>query len=164
MNNYVEARDNYINYKFGNLSIVMADKMVEVEILSLLDRLSFPMNDVNSYLYKDLVFEVANKLKMVDKYGDSSCLELIAELSNSDSQFYGDFANSCCMSLDELHFRINSVISKIDVSKMDEGLLASVCEEYSFDLNYGELAFILASMILGFKREKRNNLIRIRSL
>ena len=164
MSEYLKSKYDYIDYKYLGKSVIVADNYVSIEILSYLDRLGFPMCDNFVYVYKDLILKVIDKLKKVLEYGDNSCLELISMLNNSDSEIYRGIALDLGISLDELVLSLDMVIFKIDMDKMDESLLGSVCEEYSYELNYGELAFVIASMVLGYKKEKRNNKIKIRSL
>lgn len=164
MNEYLKSKYDYIDYKYLGKSVIVADNYVSIEILSYLDRLGFPMYDNFVYVYKDLILKVIDKLNMISCYGDNSCLELISMLNNSDSEIYRGIALDLGISLDELILSLDMVISKIDMDKMDEFLLENVCEEYSYELNYGELAFVIASMVLGYKKEKRKNKIKIRSL
>jgi hypothetical protein len=157
-------KSNYIEYKYFGKSVIMADEYVSVSILSYLERLGFPMHCKGTYAYKDLILMVCDKLKVVDQYSDKTCLKLISLLKDSESELYRRLSLDLEISLDCLNLLINEVISKINYDVMDERLLNQICEDYSYELNYGELAFVLASMVLGYKREKKSSKIKIRGL
>ena len=155
---------NYIEHKYFGKSVIMADEYVSVSILSYLERLGFSMSCNGTYVYKDLILMVCDNLKMVDQYGDKTCLELISCLNDSESELYRRLSLKLEISLDCLNKFLKDAISKINYDVMDERLLNQIGEDYSYELNYGELAFVLASMILGYKREKKKRNIKIRSL
>ena len=137
MNDYLKSKYDYIDYKYLGKSVVVADNYVSVQILSYLDRLGFPMDDNYVYVYKDLILMVINKLMMFSSNEDNSCLELISSLRNGESELYRGIALDLGISLDKLIISLNMVVSKIDMDKMDESLLENICEEYSYELNYG---------------------------
>lgn len=160
------SKQDYINYRFGNLIDASEDKLLEMEILSLLDRLGYPMNEIGTYLYKEVILSLVEYMNNIGNKGNvSSYLDLTEQLNNSYSQFYFDIArNDLDMGLKSFHNSIGIAIDKIDYTKTDSSLLSSLCEQYSYELNYGELAFEIASLILGYSKAKEDKHVLVKRL
>ena len=131
MDNYLKSREDYIDYKYFDKSIVLADKTVSDLILLYLERLGFSMNYRRIYNYKDLIM-ICDRLKIIDQYDDKTCLELISYLRDSESDLYRRFSLKLEISLECLNLLINDVVSEINYDVMDDGLLNQVCSEYSY--------------------------------
>ena len=164
MIDFHRMKQSYMKYKFENVRPVDAVYATEMEILSLLDRLGFPMYEMGTYMYMKLIFNVADKMKVIDADDNDSCLELMAQVSEIHSLVYRDTCSKLDADLGLFHREINRAISLIDESMIDESLLNLVCSENENGLHYGELAFSLSLVVLGLKKEKKNKLVRIRSL
>lgn len=164
MMDFHRIKQSYMKYKFANARLVDAVYATKMEILSLLDRLGFPMYEAGTYLYMELIFDIADKRRVIDVDDNDSCLELMSQVSEVHSLVYRDTCSKLDVDLGLFHREINRVIALIDESKIDEGLLNLVCSEHEDNLHYGELAFSLASVVLGLKREKKSKLVKIRSL
>lgn len=159
------AKQKYMKYKFANVRPMMSDNWSEVEVLFLLDRLGFPMYDNGTYMYMGLVLMVVNELLKIDVLHGNSCLELITQLSDGNSPVYVDYArDELNMSVDKFHSCINRTISMINPEEMDQNLLFNIDEYEPIELSYGTLALSLALMVIGFKKTKKNSLMKIRSL
>ena len=77
---YEERRD-YEKYKSGSLDELSEDRLVQMEVLDVLEKLSFPMDKMGTYLYKDMIVKVMRYLNGVDDLGhDISEHELLQEL------------------------------------------------------------------------------------
>ena len=159
------AKQRYMKYKFANVRPIMSDNWSEVEILFLLDRLGFPMYDNGTYMYMGLVLRIVNELLKIDVLHGNSCLELITQLSDGNSPLYVNYSrDELNMSVDRFHDCVNRAISLINPEETDQNLLFNVNENGTFELSYGNLALTLALRIIGVKKSKKNNLIKIRNL
>lgn len=139
----------YEEYKVGKLKDISLTKQRDVNILSLLEGLGFPMDELGTYLYKDVIGEVYEQVKDISKREDmQKCRELMKELTDAYSCFYRFIARDDKeMGLSSFHFYIEQAISKIDEKLIDKELAVKVFGTNPEDTNYGLLSFQLASYV-----------------
>lgn len=190
-----EERKKYLEYKDGLLGIIDSDLELKFNILSLLEEMGFSINRLGTYFYRDIVFKLVKELKWLDgdsyifivnqirnnnMNGDDVVIEdvlrqhkekLLKELVEPYSQFYFDIArNDNDIGTKTFHAYIQNSFEKLDREKEKYGLLIEFANNNGNKLNYGQLAFVIASYILknGFAREfandcsKRDFKIRVR--
>ena len=130
-------REIYLQYRNGVQRDYTDDDMLNLVILKLLEENGFLLEDVGTYLYKDIIKNVIKCLK-----NSSLDIEkLKCELSSQYSQFYFDISrNERDMGVKSFHSYIKEAIMNLkDNSKFS--LLFS-----KFD--YGQLAYEVACYIM----------------
>lgn len=133
----------YIDYKTGVKTDFDNDDMLDINILSLLEENGFLMNKLGTYLYKDVIKSVIKELSK----GNNSREVLENQLDNPYSQFYFNISrNEKDMGLKTFHAYIQEAIFNIDSELASSNLIANLC--VNGDLNYGQLALILADDII----------------
>lgn len=123
---------------------------ISIKILSLLEKLGYPMDELGTYLYGKVILSVCESLNEVvadediDKY-----YKLVSDLNNAYSSFYLWIAKEDLeIGLKSFHLYIEQAISKIDDHKSNKELISSIYDKDITELNYGEQALYLASYLL----------------
>lgn len=149
--NFCLDKDDYTKYKQGNLKTITEERKIEMEILQLLENLGFPMNELGTYLYKNMVFKIVKQLKeSSDKLELINLKDILLKLKNAFSQFYVDVAkHDLDMGIKTFHKHIENALEKIDYSKANPLILKRIYSKIHHDIDYGELAFILGMYIMG---------------
>ena len=75
--------DNYQEYKKGKITNFSKETIQSMNLLDILQKLGYPMDELGTYLYKDLILEVYKRLDKKDNYK-----ELLDELNNPFSSLY----------------------------------------------------------------------------
>lgn len=139
----------YEKSKKMNSEEVEDSKGISINILRILEGLGYPMDELGTYLYKDVIVEVYKEVKDVSSRKDmNKCRELMASLNNAYSDFYRWIARDDKeMGVTLFHSYIEEAISKIDDNAIDKELAVKVFGSNPEDLNYGLQAFQLACYI-----------------
>lgn len=146
-------------YKQNNLENISIERIQEMKILALLEKLGYPMNEVGTYLYKHMIIKIVKYLdKGITKEDKNGYKELIIELKNCYSNFYLELARfELDMGIKTFHQYIIETISKIDYSKIDLDIYNKVFGNINREVDYGEQAFILGSYITKNLEQKTIN-------
>lgn len=156
-------KEAYEKSKKGELEEISEIQERDIKILRILEGLGYPMDELGTYLYKDVIAEAYEKVKDVSSGRDmDKCRELMASLNDAYSDFYRWIARDDKeMGVKSFHFYIGEAISKIDDNSIDKELAIKVFGSNPEDLNYGLQAFQLAcyasnrySMEPDFKKPK----------
>ena len=121
----------------------------DVEILSILEKLGYPMTHLGTYLYKDLITYVCDEIKdMGINVLQSENKEMIEVLNNGYSSFYIWLAREDKeLGCKTFHSYIEDAISKIDEEKINASL-ASRIYGTDEDITYGTSALHIAQYYL----------------
>ncbi len=145
---------DYNQYREGN-----AKETTSVKILSLLDNLGYPMDELGTYLYKELIENIIERIKNVNTFEEiKECREYLKDLRKEYSQTYHSIAREDLeLGISSFHEYIREALSKVDYSKADMNLIKKLYSRSGYNLDYGEQAFLFASYILG-KLEIEDNM------
>lgn len=99
-----------------------------MHILSLLESLGFPMDELGTYLYKELIMEVKNQLKKIeDQSSTESYKELYDNLNDFDSNLYLWVASDYLeMGRKSFMFYMKQAFDKIDRRKTKKAICESL--------------------------------------
>lgn len=161
----IEDIKDYKMYKSGKI-FEDSDKKLEMQILSLLEKIGYPMDEIGTYFYKRIIFKVIKILEAIDR-GESTLNneELIAQLQNPFSQFYVEVAKiELDIGIKTFHMYVGQANSEIDYLSATPEILYRIYSNSSEDMDYGEHAFLLSSFLLGKVKPKRQNSPLIRRL
>lgn len=138
---YITHNDkiNYIMYKNKEEKYYSEDENLDLEILELLEKNGFSIEQLGTYLYKDVIKNVIKRMKESKSEKDIEQLKL--ELFNPYSQFYVNIARfDNDMGVKTFHNYISQAITTIDYNNVPSTLVKTRIENE----NYGELALDLA--------------------
>lgn len=150
-------RDLYKKYILGEEQELSDYDSRSMKVLSILSRLGYPMNELGTYLYKEVITEVCDALKDVTgKRTDmEQCKSLLAELSDGFSQLYHNVAREYLeMGIIPFHLNIEKSIENINPEAIDLDLSYQIFGSNPEEQNYGLQAFQLAAYTLGFYAKK----------
>lgn len=150
-------RDKYKKFKAGEEQELSESDSKSMNVLSILDRLGYPMEELGTYLYKEVITEICNSLKgITGKRSDmEKCKSILAQLNIGFSQFYYNIAREYLeMGVKTFHLYIQQAIEKINYEKVDLDLSYQIFGANRTEQNYGLQAFQLAAYTLGFCIEK----------
>ena len=150
-------RIEYDSYKAGILEDISSDKELEMKTLSLLEQIGFSMNDIGTYLYKNMVVEVAKRLRKISNDDELEREKLLLYIRSPYSQFYVDVArNDLDMGIKTFHEYVDVALSKVDLSAADNGGAFDIYNNFSGEVDYGEQLFTIGSYVAnGFKSGDR---------
>lgn len=133
----------YETYKKEELTQEIDKCMLDINILVLLERLGFPMNQLGTYLYKDVIKEVVD---LLEKKEDEATL--ISYLTNAYSSIYLWVSKDDKeMGLKSFHSLIIEAINQINTNIIDKKLVIDVFGFDNTELNYGLLAYKLGKYV-----------------
>ena len=155
---------DYLNYKINPLVFENENKLLEMNIISLLESLDFSIGEVGTFLYSEMIVKIINMINSIKKTKESCKynfngsqvnkkiseyeLDLINSLSKLDSQFYIDLSNKE-MTLCTLHnYILKSIPKKYKKSNTFFG------EDCVKEINYGYLAYEIALYIINNLHEQ----------
>lgn len=150
-------RAKYAKVKSGEEQELSEDESKSMSVLSILDGLGYPMNELGTYLYKEVIKETHKALEGVTgKRRDmEKCRAILAQLSDGFSQFYRNIAREDLeMGVKSFHLYIQQAISKIDSNAMDLDLVFDIFGPNPGELDYGLQAFQIAAYMMGFRVKK----------
>ena len=151
-----DDKKDYEQYKSGSTDGFSEERLEEMEILSILDRLSFPMDEVGTYFYKDVIAKAKRYLDGEDDFcRPISSDELLQELKSPYSQFYFDLArNDLDIGLKTFHSNIEHALDSVDYDKADTTLLQGIYSNFSEEADYGEHALASSRYLRNAKEKK----------
>lgn len=141
-----DDRERYINYKSTNTKPIDKYERDAMQIISILERLGFSLNEVGTYLYKELIMYIYQEIKdgeeITEKIDDMSS-RLIKKLSN----------NILEMPIDQYEELVKESIDYIDGENADIELSEKIIKESIYDI--GANAYEIASYYME-EKEKKN--------
>ena len=146
-----DDQQDYFAYKNGTLGDLSEDKELDMQVIDLLVALGYSVDEMGTFLYKDVVSRVANYISRVSNRADvMACKGLISELKDPYSQFYFQIArNEKWMGCNTFHAHILKAHASVDVSKADPVVMFKVYSAYKNEMDTGEHAFLLGSYVAG---------------
>lgn len=153
------AKREYMNYKLGNLENFSEERLHDMEILSILDGLGFPMDNIGTYLYKNMIVKVVHHLGGTDSFGQAiSQDKLLQQLKSPFSQFYFDVArNDLDMGIKTFHSYIEGMLENVNYENAEPTLLFEVYSNFSEETDYGEHAFIIGKYVSTTSKKEVGN-------
>ena len=143
-------KEKYENYKKGELKSIDEETNKDLKILDILERLGYSMNELGTYLYKDLIKEVCDEMKDVSTRRDmDKCRILLSELTNIYSNLYHYIAREWKeMGIKTFHLYIGQATERIDKEKIDQELSKKIYGNNPKPQDYGLHAFQIAAYTL----------------
>ena len=143
-------KEKYELYKKGELKNIDEETKKELKILDILERLGYPMNELGTYLYKDLINEVCDEMKGVSTRRDiDKCRILLQELTDTYSNLYHYIAREWKeMGIKTFHLYIGQATERIDKEKIDKELSKKIYGNNHNSQDYGLHAFQIAAYTL----------------
>ncbi len=137
----LSEKEVYNDYKNGKSNIIaIGEGKKELEILEFLDNLGFPINEVGTYYYKDLIIRI---LALLDE--GISVEEISQALEEPYSQLYFDVArNELDVGIKSYNGIINLAFEGIDISKANPDLLKIIVEKMNDAISNYQLPLIIA--------------------
>ena len=142
-----EEKNLYDSLKKGMPYVLTELQKNEVEILSILEKLGFPMSQLGTYLYKDVIVEVCNIINEGEITSNNKRRKLIARLNDGYDEIYKQIASEDKeIGCKTFHSYIEGVIKDIDETRTDTSLAEKIyCDK---DITYGTAAFRIADYYL----------------
>lgn len=130
-----DDRERYINYKSTNTKPIDKYECDAMEIISILERLGFSLNEVGTYLYKELIMYIYEEIKNgeeITEEVDEMCNRFIKKLS----------LNVLEMTIDQYKEVVKESIDCIDGENADIELSTKIFKDsiYDIDANAFEIA------------------------
>ncbi len=143
-----DDRGMYKRFKDGNLTDVDTEQAIRIKVLSLLEAYGFPMDELGTYFYKDIIVKCYNIINSEqDQDYFDRCGMLLEELKNPYSNFYFDLArNDNDIGTTTFHLYIEKAFNLIDISSINPSLPNIFGSEVD-GIDYGMQAYHLASFI-----------------
>lgn len=149
-------KQDYLAYKNGTLKDVSKERIEEMEILTTLERLGYPMDVIGTFLFKNMISKIIKYLSDNEKTEDIT--ELITQLRNHFSQFYIEIARiELDMGLKTFHNYVGTAMEEVDYSNADPTLLEQILNNSCSNMDYGDFAFLIASYIKTNSRSIEEN-------
>ena len=138
-----------LRYKSGNISDITEIEKLKMETLDLLESLGYPMNELGTYLYKDVIMSIREQIGQVETREDvRKSASILEEAKSAFSQLYFNLArNERDMGVKEYHRILSKSLSKVDYEKASPELLYKIYGNFPFEMDYGENAFALANFL-----------------
>lgn len=138
-----------LRYKSGKISEITEIEQLKMETLDLLESLGYPMDELGTYLYKDVIMSIREQLDVVETREDvKKSASILEEAKSAFSQLYFNLArNERDIGVKEYHRILSRSLSKVDYKKASPELLYKVYGNFPFDMDYGENAFTLANYL-----------------
>lgn len=146
----------YAKFKSGEEQDLSKEDSMSMKILSILERLGYPMDELGTYLYKEMIAELCNSLVGVSSRREiDKCRTLLAQVNDAFSQFYINVAReNLDIGLQSFHLYIQKAIEKINAEQIDLSLSYEIFDANPGEQTYANIAFQIAAYILGYKMEK----------
>lgn len=128
----------------------------QVKFLSVLDKLGFPMNEVGTYLYKDVLMSTYDEIMSFSKEDASEKAEyLLEELNDKYSNLYHMIAREeYDIGNNVFHYYITKAFGMRDFSKVDDTFKDAIFGVDYEEENYTIQTFRIASYMA--KKDKKN--------
>ena len=149
MNEASADRKKYIDYSYGEDLELTEDEMKDMELLEILESLGYSINELGTYLYKDVIKEAYKCIKDLDlKSDDEQKRAIISSLTDAFSGLYHYIARECKeMGVKSFHLYIQKSIDKINYSLVDKELSTKIFGDQKAEQDYGMQAFQIASYV-----------------
>lgn len=131
----------YDRYKNGDAISLNEYQTTEMKILSILERLGYPMDELGTYLYKEVVMSAYNEM-MENNNTDNLKKEVNSRYSNFYHMIARDYYE---MGVKSFHSYIEKACSKKIEEKKDYMLIDRIFSQDELESNYGNKALIIAS-------------------
>ncbi len=142
-----EEKNLYDSLKKGMPYVLTELQKNEVEILSILEKLGFPMSQLGTYLYKDVIVKVCNIINEGEITSNNKRRKLIARLNDGYDEIYKQIASEDKeIGCKTFHSYIEGVIKDIDETRTDTSLAEKIYGDK--DITYGTAAFRIADYYL----------------
>ena len=142
-----EEKNLYDSLKKGMPYVLTELQKNEVEILSILEKLGFPMSQLGTYLYKDVIVEVCNIINEGEITSNNKRRKLIARLNDGYDEIYKQIASEDKeIGCKTFHSYIEGAIKNIDEIRTDTSLSQKIYGDK--DITYGTAAFRIADYYL----------------
>lgn len=154
----------YDQVKEGKQLVLTSGQELDMKIISALDKLGYPMDELGTYIYKELISTLYDKIQHLDRKDIDEAMKIVEELDNAYSNLYWTEAREYLeMSVKKYHLYIEQAIDNIDVDKIDNKFASKVFGKNPAELNYGRSAFQIASYIASKYMIKYNN-VKVKKL
>lgn len=149
----------YLAYSLGEVNNLSLEKLQEMKTLDILTKLGFPLTEVGTFLYKDMIMKAIKYLDGIDGYGNPiSPGELREQMKSPYSQFYMEVArHDSDLGIKTFHTYIENALATVDYGKADATLLCEIFGDFSKETDYGEHAFIIGQHIKNGTKQKNDN-------
>lgn len=144
-------RGIYREYKNGDIEKLTEEEIKEMQALSVLENLGYPMDELGTYLYKEVIvyardeIDGYNRRKEEDK---EKAKDLLINLEDAYSNLYHMIAREDLeMGIKSFHICIWRAVQEIDDSKIDRELAEKIFGKNPIPLTYGAQAFKIASYL-----------------
>ena len=144
-------REIYHEYKSGETEKLTVEEIKEMQALSVLEDLGYPLDELGTYLYKEVIAHARdemdgyNRRKEEDK---EKAQALLIDLEDAYSNFYHMIAREDLeMGIKSFHICIWRAVQEIDDSKIDRELAEKIFGKNPIPLTYGAQAFKIASYL-----------------
>lgn len=139
----------YQRYKNDPTFTLTKEEAADMSILLVLEELGYPMEEIGTYLYKDVVVKATKKIgEFIANQDGQALYDLADALNDGFSPFYHDLArNDRDMALKSFHVAIEEAHAK-KVETTSSQILAAAYPTVNTELNYGQQAFLLGSYIV----------------
>lgn len=158
-----DDKDKYDKYKKGAF---VSDKKYDYKnmyILSLLEGLGFSMDELGTYLYKELILEVEEQLeKSSGESSIDSYKKLYDQLNNINSNLYAwVYSDYLEMGKKTYMAYLNRAFEKIDLSKVDKNIQMSLFgNEEQSDYAYETIQLGMQALIYDeYSKEQASNIV-----
>ena len=148
MNEANEDKKRYSLFKQGYTQVFTEEENKNMQVLSILERLGYSLDELGTYLYKDVIVEVYKKIEDVSRSKNIDMYSvLISQLNDAFSNFYHNLAReNKDMGVKSFHLYINKAIEKIN-DDVDKELSKRIYGDNPEELNYGLQAFQIAAYV-----------------
>ena len=150
-------RKCYKDYKKGEYDNIPNEKLPDMIVLSGLEALGYPMDELGTYLYKTVVLGACSEMKDIDLKDMVAMNNLILELNVRTSEFYHNLArNELEMGVKTFHSYIIKAVESINADKINAELESKIFGDTK-PASYGTQAFKIALYLNGKNKDRKNN-------
>ena len=141
-----DDRERYNEYKATGTKPIDKYEKDSMEIISILERLGFSLDEIGTYLYKELIMSMYQEIKNSNEITETK-EEMSARLVKKLTH------NVLEMPCDQYEELVKESIDSIDGNNIDIELSEKVFKNSIY--NYGENAFEIASHYMDVKKEEK---------
>jgi hypothetical protein len=142
-------QQEYLIYQANGFDELSKEKTREMKALELLENLGFDMDEIGTYLYKDVIAGIAELISDISENETGKKMQfLIESLQNAYSQFYFNLArNERDIGVKTFHSYIEETHQKRDFSKADSNLVFKLYSTNPEEMGSIEQAFLLGNYL-----------------
>ena len=153
INIFNEEYKRVCKYRYGLLEDVKEDEIESFEVLLILDKLGYPLYEMGTYLFKDMIIEIGN---LIDSWNENErenkYEELVEQLGDKSSKFYTRISSE---RLGISQFQFDKIIlyacKLIDYERMNKELANEIFDGKFEAKKYQSMSIYIAN----YFREKR---------